>query len=154
MSLTLIPFVCGCGDAWSGSDDPPSDELSMPRAPTVALDSFASAEDCGLCHQAHYAEWAMSAHAYAMKDPVFRAFVAVRQENYAGKQDKFCRHQPRRSNRAPGLVWRRSHAPKSAQMSQGRRDGGATSTRTSATGCRPRSEKAEAHQRPCTTHGA
>ncbi|MDC0717519.1 multiheme c-type cytochrome [Nannocystis bainbridge] len=62
----------------------------MPRTPTVGLDSFASADDCGLCHQGHYDEWATSAHAYAMKDPVFRAFVAIRQENYAGKQDKFC----------------------------------------------------------------
>ncbi|MCY1058784.1 multiheme c-type cytochrome [Nannocystis sp. SCPEA4] len=88
--LTLMPFVCGCGDGSSGSDDLLYDELSMPRVPTVALDSFTSAEDCGLCHQTHYAEWATSAHAYAMKDPVFRAFVAVRQENYAGKQDKFC----------------------------------------------------------------
>ncbi|MBZ5712083.1 hypothetical protein K7C98_22800 [Nannocystis pusilla] len=88
MILTLIPL--GCGDGSSGSDGLLSDELSMPRVPTVALDSFASAEDCGVCHQAHYAEWAASAHAYAMKDPVFRAFVAIRQENYAGEQDKFC----------------------------------------------------------------
>ncbi|WP_170135665.1 multiheme c-type cytochrome [Nannocystis exedens] len=62
----------------------------MPRTPTVALDDFASAEDCGVCHATHYAEWVGSGHAYAMIDPVFRAFVAVRQENYGGKQDKFC----------------------------------------------------------------
>ncbi|WAS94583.1 multiheme c-type cytochrome [Nannocystis punicea] len=88
--LTLIPLACGGGGSPSGPDELLSDELSMPREPTVALDGFASAEQCGLCHEAHYLEWSTSGHAYAMIDPVFRAFVAVRQEHYGGKQDMFC----------------------------------------------------------------
>ncbi|MCY1008469.1 multiheme c-type cytochrome [Nannocystis pusilla] len=88
--LTLVLFACGGGGSPSDSDEFLSDALSMPREPTVALDGFASAEQCGLCHEAHYREWSTSGHAYAMSDPVFRAFVAVRQEHYGGKQDMFC----------------------------------------------------------------
>lgn len=88
--LTLIPLACGGGGSPSDPDELLSDALSMPREPTVALDGFASAEQCGLCHEAHYREWSASGHAYAMVDPVFRAFVAVRQEHYGGKQDMFC----------------------------------------------------------------
>jgi len=88
--LTLTALACGSGGVPSGPDDVLSDELSMPRRPTVALDSFASAEECGVCHPTHYAEWKTSSHAYAMIDPVFRALVAVRQEHYGGTQDMFC----------------------------------------------------------------
>src|SRR5689334_20232319 len=88
--LTLTALACGGGGESSGPDEILSDELSMPRVPTVALDSLASAEECGVCHPTHYAEWRMSSHAYAMVDPVFRALVAVRQEHYGGKQDMFC----------------------------------------------------------------
>lgn len=88
--LTVTSLACGSGSGPSGAHDVLSDELSMPRVPTVALDSFESAEECGVCHEAHYAEWSASGHAYAMIDPVFRALVAARQENYGGKQDMFC----------------------------------------------------------------
>ena len=67
-----------------------SDELSMPLEPTVALENFRSSEVCGVCHTQHYAEWRTSMHSYALIDPVYRAIVSIRQQDFDGKQDKFC----------------------------------------------------------------
>lgn len=66
------------------------DPLSRPAEPTLAVSSFASAQTCGECHEQHYAEWRTSSHSYAMVDPVFRALVRIRQEQFDGAQDSFC----------------------------------------------------------------
>lgn len=95
LTLTALGPSTGCGDATNAGDDARagavlSDALSMPAEPTVALERFTAAEVCGHCHPTHYAEWRTSHHAHAMHDPVFRAFVAVRQRDHDGAQDKFC----------------------------------------------------------------
>jgi hypothetical protein len=66
------------------------DALSRPEEPTLSVNAFASAADCGSCHEQHYEEWSSSMHAYAMVDPVFRALVWKRQEDHNGAQDTFC----------------------------------------------------------------
>lgn len=66
------------------------DPLSMPEAPTLSIDNFAPAVECGQCHTRHYQEWRTSMHAYAMVDPVYRAMVAVRRRDQGSKQDRFC----------------------------------------------------------------
>jgi len=91
--LAACVALAGCGDDSAGidaGDGTLTDELSMPGDPTLSLDSFNSAEECGACHKTHFAEWKSSNHAYSMVDPVFRALVAKRQEAFDGAQDRFC----------------------------------------------------------------
>ncbi len=82
------------GDSTAGSDlpavGPLSDPLSMPAEPLWESADFASATECKGCHTTHYEEWSTSNHAYAMVDPVFRALVAVRQDDFGGEEDRFC----------------------------------------------------------------
>lgn len=66
------------------------DPLSMPYEPTLEMDAFRGAQECALCHPIHVDQWRRSSHAYAMKDPVFRALVALRQDAFDGQQDRFC----------------------------------------------------------------
>ncbi len=67
-----------------------TDPLSMPESPTLDAGDFMGAEACGTCHTTHYERWRKSMHAYAMVDPVYRALVEVRQDDYDGMQDMFC----------------------------------------------------------------
>jgi hypothetical protein len=67
-----------------------SDPLSMPLEPTLDPADFRSAAECQSCHPTHYDQWRTSNHAYAIVDPVFRALVTVRQEDFGGDQDRFC----------------------------------------------------------------
>jgi len=47
-------------------------------------------DDCAECHEQHVAEWEISNHAYAAKDPVFKAMVQVGQSQSEGKLGQFC----------------------------------------------------------------
>ncbi len=62
----------------------------MPAEPTLSVDSFRSASECRVCHPRHYAEWSTAMHAYATRDPVWRALVSVRQADFNGERDLFC----------------------------------------------------------------
>ncbi|MFQ5489606.1 MAG: cytochrome c family protein [Phycisphaerae bacterium] len=85
-----------------GGDDPQSapadgaaadslhDALSMPASPTLSPANFRSSATCGACHPNHFAQWQTSMHAYATKDPVWRALVAIRQTDFEGQRDQFC----------------------------------------------------------------
>ncbi|BBL76882.1 multiheme c-type cytochrome [Methylomagnum ishizawai] len=55
-------------------------------APTLPDDPAS----CGRCHPGHYREWAGSMHAYAVKDPVFRAMNRLGQDATGGKLGDFC----------------------------------------------------------------
>ena len=46
--------------------------------------------DCQECHAQHVAEWEISNHAYAAKDPVFHAMLKVGQASTEGKIGQFC----------------------------------------------------------------
>ncbi len=46
--------------------------------------------ECASCHPQQVAEWDVSSHAYAMKDPVFQAMVKVGQHDTAGQLGDFC----------------------------------------------------------------
>ena len=81
--------VDGGMDSGAPADDF-HDPLATPAEPTHSVGSFSSASVCQPCHEAHFAQWKTSMHAYAMIDPVFRALVAVRQADYDGAQDQFC----------------------------------------------------------------
>ena len=72
------------------ADDPDHDPLSMPREPTLSPEDFRSASECAGCHPTHYAEWQLSRHARSMRDPVFRALVALRQQDLDGAEGQFC----------------------------------------------------------------
>jgi hypothetical protein len=67
-----------------------SDPLSMPADPTLSLVDFRSATFCATCHPDHYDEWSTSLHAYATKDPVWRALVTARHGYSDGERDLFC----------------------------------------------------------------
>jgi len=92
LALLLLPVVLlGCPA--DGEPDPVPeiiDPLSRPAEPTLSVDSFAVSSACAECHPEHAAQWAVSSHAYAMVDPVFRALVEVRRADFDGAQDTFC----------------------------------------------------------------
>lgn len=76
----LMAGLVGCGDAPTGS--------ASKEGPFAK--GFASPEDCKSCHPAHYAQWRVSNHAYALEDPVFRAMVALGQSDTEGELGDFC----------------------------------------------------------------
>ena len=63
-------------------------ELFVERTQDVM--AFEDPRDCARCHANHVAEWEMSNHAYAAKDPVFHAMVRVGQAQTEGKLGQFC----------------------------------------------------------------
>ena len=103
--LTIILAMAGCDGVGMGvgdgadtagndvaTDDSDSkfDSLSMPATPTLSVESFRSAEQCKACHPRYYSEWKTAMHAYATKDPVWRALITVRQADFEGKDNMFC----------------------------------------------------------------
>jgi hypothetical protein len=82
-----MPPDAGVVDA--DSDESFHDPLSRPAEPTLSPMDFTRASVCGTCHINHFEQWRSSMHAYAMTDPVFRALVAARREDYP-EQDQFC----------------------------------------------------------------
>jgi len=66
------------------------DELSSPAEPTFSIEDFGGAEYCGSCHRSHYAQWEHSAHANAMKDPVFLGLIRKMREDVGDTSDMFC----------------------------------------------------------------
>ena len=72
------------------AEDPGHDPLSMPAEPTLNPADFESAEQCAGCHPTYYAEWQLSRHGRAMRDPVFRAMVELRQDDLDASEDQFC----------------------------------------------------------------
>ena len=74
--------------ACKGSDMPPDggDEPGM----ALSVDELMQPQTCKECHPGHYREWASSMHAYATKDPVFRAMNARGQEETNMELKTFC----------------------------------------------------------------
>jgi len=66
------------------------DPLSMPAQPTVTVEAFHSAQECGACHPDQLAQWKTSSHAYAMVDPAYQRLVRQRQIDLAATEDQFC----------------------------------------------------------------
>ena len=58
--------------------------------PTLSRDELIDPESCKSCHASHYREWAGSMHAYASRDPVFRAMNRRGQEETSGRLGPFC----------------------------------------------------------------
>jgi hypothetical protein len=55
----------------------------------LALGDFTAATTCAECHPAQAADWALSSHAHAMRDPVFQSLVA-RARNDSDGTASFC----------------------------------------------------------------
>ena len=90
-ALMSVPLGCGEAGEDAVAETPTSlDPLAMPSTPTLGLDQFNSADTCAGCHPNHYAQWQLSRHARAMRDPVYRALVELRQAEIGGDQDPFC----------------------------------------------------------------
>ena len=78
------------GESDTGEEDAFHDPLSMPAEPSLSPADFELAEACATCHPSYYAEWQLSRHGRAMRDPVFRAMVELRQIDLEGREDQFC----------------------------------------------------------------
>jgi len=77
-ALSFVPLVlAACADA-------EAPEKSLSRAELL------SPEACKGCHSRHYQEWSGSMHAYAARDPVFRAMNRRGQEETQGALGTFC----------------------------------------------------------------
>jgi hypothetical protein len=57
---------------------------------TSSRESLLDPTTCAACHPKHYEEWSGSMHAYASKDPLFRAVNARGQEETSGELAEFC----------------------------------------------------------------
>lgn len=81
-ALAILCALPGCGE---NAEPPPllEDRDDKPLA-------FANPDTCEECHEQHVAEWRISNHAYALKDPVFLAMVEVGQKQSEGKLGQFC----------------------------------------------------------------
>lgn len=86
----LLALAVGCPTGEPPPEDTFHDPLSRPAEPTLDPSDFAASADCVGCHPDQVAQWETSSHAYAMVDPVFRALVEIRQDDFAGAQDPFC----------------------------------------------------------------
>ncbi len=51
---------------------------------------FPTAATCAQCHPDHYSEWSVSAHAYAMLDPVFSSLHTLLADRTSGSNGDFC----------------------------------------------------------------
>jgi hypothetical protein len=58
--------------------------------PALTREQLLNPESCKDCHPKHYREWSGSMHAYAAKDPVFRAMNARGQHETNGQLGEFC----------------------------------------------------------------
>jgi len=56
----------------------------------LSREALLDPESCRGCHPAHYREWASSMHAYASRDPVFRAMNRRGQRETGGELGGFC----------------------------------------------------------------
>lgn len=76
-ALTLA-VAGGCVGSITGEEPAALSQEQVPVQPERApgLLEFTSAQTCGGCHQRQAEEWSKSAHAHAMRDPVFQALVA------------------------------------------------------------------------------
>lgn len=54
------------------------------------VQAFTHPDECRACHETHFDEWEMTPHAYALKDPVFKAMVEMGQRQTQGKLGQFC----------------------------------------------------------------
>jgi hypothetical protein len=98
--LRVLPYLgtaaCCVAAAGAGcaSHEPDSgagsEGVSAGEGGAYADAEFPADVDCQRCHPNHVAEWRMSPHAYAMRDPVFHAMVRLGQEQTEGKLDQFC----------------------------------------------------------------
>jgi len=87
-SLSTLAFtVLASTGALLGCD---AKDVKPSDAATDKLVGFQSAQQCASCHPQHAAEWSISPHAYAMKDPVFLAMVRLGQEQTEGELGNFC----------------------------------------------------------------
>lgn len=68
----------------------PNDPVSWPLKPTLDPTAFRTSAACQGCHAEHVRQWKLSRHAFAMRDPVFRRLVAVRNEARKNREDGFC----------------------------------------------------------------
>jgi hypothetical protein len=81
-SALCFAFVSGCS----------SDAAKPPEQTWYSRDKLLDPATCNECHQDHYKEWAGSMHAYASKDPLFRAMNKRGQEETHGTLGNFCVH--------------------------------------------------------------
>jgi len=71
-----VAVAGGCVGRITGDEAGSSqEEVPLPLEPGPQLSEFMSAQTCAECHQRQAEEWSKSAHAHAMRDPVFQALV-------------------------------------------------------------------------------
>ncbi|HEX2678722.1 MAG TPA: ammonia-forming cytochrome c nitrite reductase subunit c552, partial [Polyangiales bacterium] len=82
--LALVAPLIACSDAKPRAARDASVEAStsdLVESPEI---------ECGACHEQHVQQWRISSHAYALKDPVFRAMVQLGQKETHGVLGPFC----------------------------------------------------------------
>lgn len=84
-------FVFGVGGLSCGKSEEPEKlpELFQPRTNVEAVFGH-PVNNCAECHPQHVAEWSISPHAYATRDPVFHAMTVKGQKDTRGRMGQFC----------------------------------------------------------------
>lgn len=82
-SALAAGLLVGCGG--NGPDRSAPDAAAY-----LSRDALLDPQTCQACHQAHYADWSRSMHAYAADDPVFLAMNQRGQRETNGQLGTFC----------------------------------------------------------------
>ena len=84
----------GYGDAENDEDDEgeeaKDDPGVDPHLELLSKNMYPSAKECGKCHEDHYREWSVSAHAYASISPMFQKFEQTINDLSKGTIGYFC----------------------------------------------------------------
>jgi nitrate/TMAO reductase-like tetraheme cytochrome c subunit len=74
-AAVAVAAAAGCVGKITGDEPSAVSREEVAVRPALQLSEFMSAQTCAGCHQRQADEWSKSAHAHAMRDPVFQALV-------------------------------------------------------------------------------
>ncbi|MFC1758772.1 multiheme c-type cytochrome [Planctomycetota bacterium] len=88
-SLDLLAPLTSANDSLIGDDDISESKVD-PHLDLLSKNMYPSAKECGKCHEDHYREWSVSAHAYAGVSPMFNKFEQTINDLSKGTMGYFC----------------------------------------------------------------
>jgi hypothetical protein len=90
LALGLLALF-GCSEAEPTRTQPDAAPvMAAPSGGELSAEQLRDPESCKECHPSHYREWSGSMHAFASRDPVFRAMNARGQRETNGELGEFC----------------------------------------------------------------
>lgn len=88
--LHLLQCACVLSACTDESVNAPVDAAPVDVSGALSAEELRDPETCKTCHPGHYNEWSGSMHAFASRDPVFRAMNQRGQRETNGELGDFC----------------------------------------------------------------